>query len=311
MWQVLAQNFAAGTTSTAGFLVSFYHKTGGDASGLQEPGACSIIEMTWMCSVGWRSAAPTDKASPKEQLMPVVVLLIAYLLGSIPFSLVVAYLWAGIDLRRTGSGNPGGMNTLRETGWPAGLLAIVLDLAKGTLAVLLGKALLPGDWGGAAAGVLAVTGHCYSIFLMVSYIRETTSRREDWLPWWKMQPRLGGKGLASALGVLLALSWPTLLGALMLFALIALVLIGRGLRGSPVVAQATSIVILVSPAMLWFWHRSWPILIGGIVMAMVTTIKHVPYLELTPTWPRAHPYAVNAAPAGAAPETASWIERGP
>jgi glycerol-3-phosphate acyltransferase PlsY len=240
--------------------------------------------------------------------MSAVVLLSVYLLGSIPFSLVVSYLWAGIDLRRTGSGNPGGMNTLREIGWPAGVLAITLDLAKGALAVLLGKALLPEAWGSTAAGVLAVTGHCYSAFLIVSYIRETRSRQEAWLPWWQMQPRLGGKGLAAALGVLLALSWPTMLGALVLFALIALILRYRGLRGSPVVAQATSIVILVSPAMLWFGHRSWPMFLGGIVMAIVTTIKHIPYLELSPNWPRARPNAANPAPVS---ESVAVAKRGP
>src|SRR4029453_3337285 len=70
--------------------------------------------------------------------MPVLILLLAYLIGSIPFSYVVARL-RGVDVRRVGSGNVGATNVMRSAGWKAGLAAFALDFAKGSAATVLAR----------------------------------------------------------------------------------------------------------------------------------------------------------------------------
>ncbi|MBN1483313.1 MAG: glycerol-3-phosphate acyltransferase [Chloroflexia bacterium] len=211
----------------------------------------------------------------------------SYLLGSIPFSLLIAWLWGRKDLRQIGSGNPGGMNTLRELGWGPGGLAILLDAAKGWVPVLAAKNWTSTDWLPPAAAAAAVSGHCYSLFLILDYVRTRTGGRAPWQPWWKAQPHLGGKGLASAIGVLLALSLPTLLSALVLFGLVILLHCRGGGIGSAAVARASTAAILSSPALLWLWHQEGALVLAALLIAIVTTIKHVPYLALNPTWPNA------------------------
>ncbi len=92
-----------------------------------------------------------------------IILVIAYLLGSIPSGLIVGKVFYGIDIREHGSGNLGGTNTFRTLGKKAGMTVTSADILKGTLAVLLAK------WFGAdlhplIAGVIAVIGHMYPIF---------------------------------------------------------------------------------------------------------------------------------------------------
>ena len=114
--------------------------------------------------------------------------ILAYLLGSIPFGLIYTKLFAGIDVRKEGSGNIGATNVLRvlkqkdpKLAKKISILTLVSDTLKGMIALLVGKYFGVSDatlWGMA---VLAVFGHCYSIFLMFE----------------------GGKGVATGLGILL------------------------------------------------------------------------------------------------------------
>jgi glycerol-3-phosphate acyltransferase PlsY len=123
----------------------------------------------------------------------------AYLMGAIPFSLIVGKLFYKIDLREQGSGNLGATNVYRVLGWKAGLAVAVLDVGKGALAVLVGTLLYPvavdsnaHDWVRIAALICAVLGHSYS-----PYIRFR-----------------GGKGVATAAGGILfitPMAWPFLL----------------------------------------------------------------------------------------------------
>lgn len=131
--------------------------------------------------------------------MPVLVILIGYLLGSIPFGLILTKLAGAGDLRAIGSGSIGATNVLRtgRKGLAAGTL--FLDGAKGFVAVLIGAALLPAI-GGPLGGVMALVGHCYPVWLRFN----------------------GGKGVASLLGVALALYWP----AVIVFAVVWLVMAG-------------------------------------------------------------------------------------
>ncbi len=125
----------------------------------------------------------------------VVVLAIAYLLGSLPFSLWAGRLLRGIDLRTVGSGNLGATNVLRALGWRAAVPVLALDIAKGAAAVLVAlrwKTPLDASIVALIAGVAAIAGHM-------------------WTPFAGFR---GGKGVATATGVFLSLApLPTALSA--------------------------------------------------------------------------------------------------
>jgi len=109
--------------------------------------------------------------------------LLGYLLGSVPFGLILARLGGAGDLRSVGSGNIGATNVLRTGRKGLAAATLLLDLAKGAAAVWLARALWPGSEIAAAAG--AVIGHCYPVWLRFR----------------------GGKGVATKLGVSFALAW--------------------------------------------------------------------------------------------------------
>lgn len=115
---------------------------------------------------------------------PAAVLLLGYLLGSIPFGLLLAKAAGAGDLRKIGSGNIGATNVLRTGKKGVAAATLFLDIGKGAVAVWAGAMLL--DDGGALAGVGAFFGHCYPI-------------------WLKFR---GGKGVATYLGIAIALFWP-------------------------------------------------------------------------------------------------------
>lgn len=129
-----------------------------------------------------------------------LVLAGAYLLGSVPWAWLAARAAGVGDLRAQGSGNVGATNVLRTAGPAAGIAALVLDVAKGAAAVLLARALSPSPGAGAAAGLLAIAGHVFPV----------------WLGW------RGGKGVATAAGVFACLAPGALALAIAIF-LIALV----------------------------------------------------------------------------------------
>jgi|GEM_PF-2091288 len=97
----------------------------------------------------------------------VIACIIGYLLGSIPNGYIVGRLMAGVDVRTVGSGKTGATNVRRLVGWKGFFLVLFMDVAKGALAVLLARWLLPEPnyWAQAAAGVFAVVGHTWPLFL--------------------------------------------------------------------------------------------------------------------------------------------------
>jgi len=132
-------------------------------------------------------------------MLPTLVVAAAYLVGSIPFSFLVARAFGVADVRRVGSGNVGATNVLRSAGRKAGGLALLLDAAKGAAASLLAMSLAPDQeltW--ALAAVAAVLGHMYPV-------------------WLRFQ---GGKGVATGLGAFAPLSPTAALGATGLFVLV-------------------------------------------------------------------------------------------
>ena len=116
-----------------------------------------------------------------------LLLAAAYLLGSIPFGLILAKLLAGSDIRKSGSGNIGATNVARVAGPAAGIFTLVLDAAKGMAAVwLAGQFTDQSSTAMTLAGVVALLGHCFPIWLKFK----------------------GGKGVATFIGVTTALYWP-------------------------------------------------------------------------------------------------------
>ena len=126
----------------------------------------------------------------------------SYLAGSVPFGLLLARFVAGVDVRQSGSGNIGATNVARTAGKRLGVLTLLLDAGKGSLAVgvtaLAMGAPHDGDWA-AAAGLAAFLGHVFPIWLGFR----------------------GGKGVATALGIFVVLSpWLALLSALVFGAIL-------------------------------------------------------------------------------------------
>src|SRR5262245_6212427 len=118
--------------------------------------------------------------------MNYLALITAYLLGSIPFGFLIVRLRSGADIRETGSGGTGATNVSRKAGRLAGVITLLLDALKGYAAVLVARRITGDDgtsWVIAAAAVLAVVGHCFPVWLGFR----------------------GGKGVATGLGVFLAI----------------------------------------------------------------------------------------------------------
>jgi len=124
--------------------------------------------------------------------------LLAYLLGSVPFGLVMARVFGLGDIRQIGSGNIGATNVLRTGNRLAAFLTLIGDAGKGGIAVLLARALLAED-AAQLAGLFAFLGHCFPVFLGFK----------------------GGKGVATFLGTLLALFWPAGIAACLTWAVTA------------------------------------------------------------------------------------------
>lgn len=130
-------------------------------------------------------------------LSAVGVCFAGYLLGSIPFGVLVARAVRGVDVRASGSGNIGATNVARVVGVGPGLVVLALDAGKGALAVVLARALLPGaDGVQALAGLCAVLGHIAPFSLGFR----------------------GGKGVATALGVLAVLVPAAALAGVLVYA---------------------------------------------------------------------------------------------
>ncbi len=134
-------------------------------------------------------------------MIPALALILAYLIGGIPFGYFIVKLRTGRDVREFGSGNIGATNVLRTTGRSAGVITLLLDILKGFAAVWMVAAMVPNDpyllW--RSAGALAVmAGHAFPIFLKFK----------------------GGKAVASFIGAFLYLAPLALLAVLMLFVIV-------------------------------------------------------------------------------------------
>ena len=146
-------------------------------------------------------------------ILPVLLLLaIGYLLGSTPSGYFAGRWLKGIDLRDCGSGSTGATNVLRNVGKAPALVVFLVDVGKGALAVLLAKHFGLGNWIQVLAGLAALAGHIWPV----------------WLGW------KGGKAVATGLGMFLGLAWPVGLACFGLF--MAVISIFRIVSLSSVVA---------------------------------------------------------------------------
>jgi acyl phosphate:glycerol-3-phosphate acyltransferase len=174
----------------------------------------------------------------------------AYLLGSIPWGVLITRVFGRADIRQAGSGNIGATNVARVAGSAAGILTLVLDTAKGFIAVwLAGRYENDSATWMMIAGLAALIGHCFPIWLSFK----------------------GGKGVAAALGVFLALSAPAAFAALAIFGLVAAYWKYVSLAS---IAAAAAMPLLIY--FLWAPHHAPPtiIIFGTMTAALLIIYKH-------------------------------------
>ena len=167
--------------------------------------------------------------------------LLGYLLGSIPFGLLLTRAAGLGDIRKVGSGNIGATNVLRAGGKGLAAATLLLDAAKGTAAVLLARYIGPDA--ALAAGAGAVLGHMFPVWLGFK----------------------GGKGGATVLGVFLALSWPIVVVGAVLYVLVAAIFRYSSL--------ATLTATAIAAASAW-WLSPRPVAMLAAVLVVFVWAKH-------------------------------------
>ncbi|MEK7989433.1 MAG: glycerol-3-phosphate 1-O-acyltransferase PlsY [Thiotrichaceae bacterium] len=173
-------------------------------------------------------------------LINISLVIAAYLLGSFSSAVVVCKLMGYADPRTLGSGNPGATNVLRHGGKKAAIITLILDMLKGVIAVLLAKFLTDHSLFVALSALAVFLGHLYPIFFNFK----------------------GGKGVATALGVLLALHWMVGVGAILTWLIMAF-----GFRYSSLAALITAAMTPVY--MYWFSGVEYYIIANVIITALI------------------------------------------
>jgi glycerol-3-phosphate acyltransferase PlsY len=188
-----------------------------------------------------------------DLLIPVGVVLASYLVGSLSFAVIVSRMMGLNDPRSYGSKNPGATNVLRSGSKKAAILTLLLDAFKGWLPVALVLALGAEHGAGAGlaalAGLAAFLGHLYPVFFGFA----------------------GGKGVATAVGVVVGVNGSLALAVLFSFAIV--------LFFSRYVSLASMVAAVFAPAFYLFgnevaWQASWPEVLSLAVMAMLLMWRH-------------------------------------
>lgn len=186
----------------------------------------------------------------------VLLLVAAYLLGSLPTGYLVAKGVKGIDIRQYGSGGTGATNVLRTVGKGAAIAVLIIDLLKGLLAVLLVAAVWPQvsalatmpalwqPWVAMVAGLMALVGHSKSVWINFT----------------------GGKSVASGLGVLIGLAWPVALGAAIAFVL--------ALALSRIVSLSSMAAAIAAGVLMVLTGQPLPYCVLGVLGALYVILRH-------------------------------------
>ncbi|NIM19756.1 MAG: glycerol-3-phosphate 1-O-acyltransferase PlsY [Candidatus Latescibacteria bacterium] len=189
-----------------------------------------------------------------------VVILVSYLIGSIPFSYIAGKLKAGIDLREHGSGNLGASNTFRILGPRVASLVLLGDVVKGFLPVYFAPHLgaaqgLPSHWLMLAAALFTVLGHMFSIYLKFT----------------------GGKGIATSAGAFLALTPWACIGAVVVWGIV--MAIKRIVSLASLSAAVALPFIVYASGRLDVSSSHWSLLVLSIIVSIVVIIRHKSNIE--------------------------------
>ena len=176
-----------------------------------------------------------------DTLLP---LLVGYGVGSLPLGYLVTNRITGIDLRRAGSGNVGATNVYRTAGLSLALIVMLVDITKGASSVMLAARMTSGTAAPVTAGVAAIIGHVYPV-------------------WLRFQ---GGKGVATACGVFWALAPVATALAAGIFLLV--VWITRYVSLGSIVATA------ILPPLTWLTNEPTPVVTGALVAALLVVERH-------------------------------------
>lgn len=179
----------------------------------------------------------------------ILFLIGCYVVGSIPFGYLTGKLWAKVDIRQSGSGNIGATNVLRTLGALPALLVLVLDAAKGWVCVALAIKFGFSDLLVAGAALAVVAGHNWSLFLKLK----------------------GGRGVATALGILVGLAPYVAIGLVVVFALV--VTISRYVSLGSIIASA------LLPVGLFLNGLPTAYIVAGVVLGFWSIIRHLPNIQ--------------------------------
>ena len=183
--------------------------------------------------------------------MKILVMIIAYLLGSIPFGYLIVRQKIGDDIRQTGSGGTGATNVSRRAGKAAGVLTLVLDVLKGAAAVLIAQTVAGGDWTTAGAAIAVIVGHIFPVWLGFR----------------------GGKGVATGVGVFLVLAPIALLCAGVVF--VAIVFFTRYVSlGSMMAAALIPVCVWLQAVFVAPIADLRPVLTAAAVGALLIIFAH-------------------------------------
>lgn len=179
--------------------------------------------------------------------------IVGYLLGSIPFGLLIAKT-KGMDIRQHGSGNIGATNVWRVCGWRYGLPVFILDVVKGVVAVVMAGQIelrLGGchGWAQIVAAFACIVGHSFPVWLKFK----------------------GGKGVATSLGVMLGIM-PA--ATLVVFALWAVIFKISGYVSLASVVAAVALPVVVLAGNLSGWHSGWPAFWFAALAGLLVVVRH-------------------------------------
>jgi len=181
----------------------------------------------------------------------IIIVVVAYLIGSIPFGYLIVRRKIGADIRQTGSGGTGATNVSRRAGNAAGVLTLLLDAAKGSVAVLIAKTFAGDDWVIAAAAITALVGHIFPVWLGFR----------------------GGKGVATGVGIFLVLAPLALLCAGVVF--VAIVALTRYVSlGSITAAILIPVFVWLQTVFVLPVFDLRPLLTAAIVGAALIVFAH-------------------------------------